>query len=74
MKDEKNILNWQCDDNLLQNEVYKKMSYAERWGQAVKLREMAWMIKKASVREKHPDWNEDQVQKEVSEIFLYASK
>lgn len=56
----------------IRTEIYRKMSPAEKWNEAFRLRELAWEIKAASIRITHPDWNEQQVHAEVRKIFLYA--
>jgi hypothetical protein len=53
--------------------IYQRMSYAERWRQAVALRETAWTMKKAAVKYAHPEWSDAQIEKAVRDIFLYAS-
>ena len=52
---------------------YAHLTPAQKWEQAVKLREMAWSLKKAAIKQSHPDWSNEQVLKAVREIFLYAS-
>ncbi len=46
---------------------------AQKWEQAVKLRELAWDLKWAFVKQKHPDWDDVQIKNAVREIFLHAS-
>lgn len=48
------------------------MTPAERLAQAFRLREMAWNMRAAWLRQNHPDWTEDEVQEHVARIFLYA--
>ncbi len=57
----------------IQQSIYKNMSYSQKWGEFLKLRKAAWDIKSAAVRAQHPDWQETQVQKKVTSIFLYAT-
>jgi hypothetical protein len=52
---------------------YKHLSPAQKWAQAVKLRETAWNLKIAIVQQNHPDWSREQVENAVREIFLYAT-
>jgi hypothetical protein len=64
-----------------QNQFHKKshssrytgFTPAQKWEEAVKLREMAWELKTAMVRSNHPDWSSEQVYSAVREIFLYAT-
>lgn len=59
---------------MYQKELYKPMLLpGKKWEQMVKLREMAWNLKAAYLRKLHPDWNEQQIQEKVREIFLYAT-
>ncbi|MBN2144928.1 MAG: hypothetical protein JW774_09920 [Candidatus Aureabacteria bacterium] len=70
----KNI-NCKCsaDADKIQNQIYQHMTYAEKWDEVLKLRETAWMMKSAAVREAHPDWSDAQVERAVRDIFLYAA-
>jgi len=52
---------------------YRHMTPAQKWREAVKLREMAWNLKYAAIRNSHPDWSEEKVKEAVKEVFLYAS-
>lgn len=54
-------------------EIYKKMSPADKWREFVKMRQFAWDLKSAAVKEQHPEWSDEQVEVKVREIFLYAS-
>lgn len=56
----------------VQQKIYAAMTPAQRWEQAVKLRQNAWALKAAGLRMQHPDWDEARVQAEVRRIFLYA--
>ena len=39
---------------------------------SMKLYQSAKALKAATIKEQHPDWNEEQIKKKVNEIFLYA--
>ena len=52
---------------------YRNMTPAQKWAEVVKLREMAWNLKCAAIRDSHPDWSEERVKRAVRDIFLYAS-
>ncbi|MBI5493690.1 MAG: hypothetical protein HY904_01610 [Deltaproteobacteria bacterium] len=53
-------------------EIYRRMTPYERLQQAFKLRQMAWNMRASWTRLQHPEWTEEQVQKHVAEVFLYA--
>ncbi len=55
-----------------QQEIYQKMSPAEKWEQVCKLRESAWIMKRAGVKALHPSWTSEEIEEEVRKIFLYA--
>lgn len=52
---------------------YTGFTPAQKWEEAVKLRELAWELKTAMVRSNHPDWSPEQVHDTVRKIFLYAT-
>jgi hypothetical protein len=72
MSEIKNSENSQAIDEI-QNEIYSRMSFAQKWETAQQLKEIAWTLKSAGVRSLHPEWNEREVQAEVRKIFLYAT-
>jgi hypothetical protein len=51
---------------------YRDFTPAQKWAEVVKLREMAWELKRAMIRQSHPDWSDKQVEDAVRKIFLYA--
>ena len=57
----------------IQGEIYLKMSFARKWEEVCRLRETAWKLKAAGIRNQHPNWNEREVEAEVRKIFLYAT-
>ncbi len=57
----------------IQNQIYSKMSFAQKWETLQQLRAMAWTVKAAGIRALHPKWNDKEVQDEVKKIFLYAT-
>jgi len=57
----------------LKQDILRKMSAQDKWNEALRLREMSWQIKLASVRLQHPDWDTSRVEAEVKKIFLYAT-
>ena len=52
--------------------IYKRMTYAEKYKQLLGLRALAWNLKKAALKADHSSWTEEQIEKKVREIFLYA--
>jgi len=58
--------------NQLQQEIYLKMTPAQKWQQVFKLRETAWLLKRAGIKAQHPDWSLEKIEAEVKKIFLYA--
>ena len=60
------------DADEIQSRIHAKMSATQKWEAVLSLRETAWRLKMASVRSKHPDWNESKVTNEVRKVFLYA--
>ncbi len=59
-------------DEKLRQEIYSQMTPSQKWDEAFRLREIAWIIKAASIRTQHPEWSEKDIQAEVRKIFLYA--
>jgi hypothetical protein len=51
----------------------RKYTPAQKWAEAVRLRQMAWNLKIVSVKHAHPEWSDEQVYNIVKEIFLYAT-
>ncbi|MCB0342294.1 MAG: hypothetical protein H6626_00630 [Pseudobdellovibrionaceae bacterium] len=65
-------------DHLTQAEEHRKaalskMSFAEKWQQALHLREVAWSMKRSFLQQRHPHWTEAELNAELRKIFLYAS-
>ena len=56
----------------VRNEIYSRMSPAQKWDEVVRLRELAWTIKKAGLKEEHPNWTEQKIIEKLKKIFLYA--
>lgn len=53
--------------------IYKMMSPAEKLRLAAEFNASARNLKKAALKKFHPDWTEEQVQKKLRDLFLYAS-
>jgi len=57
----------------IQQNIYAKMTPAQKWQEALRLREMAWLMKGAFLKEQNPTWSDEQIQTALRKIFLYAS-
>lgn len=57
----------------LSTSIYAKMSFLEKLEQVCKLREAAWAIKAAGIKAKRPELSDEEIQKQVKQVFLYAS-
>jgi hypothetical protein len=55
-----------------QIEIYRRMTPERRWRMAYRLYWTCRRHKAAFLQSQHPDWSEDQVQKEVRRIFTHA--
>lgn len=53
--------------------IYSKMTFLEKLEQVFKLREAAWAMKAAGIKARKPELSEEEVQKQVKQVFLYAS-
>jgi len=56
----------------VQIEIFRKMSAADKFALVGKLFEDAKQIKKAALRDRHPSWSEEQLDKAVINIFIYG--
>jgi hypothetical protein len=50
----------------------QRLSGAQKLASAFAMYRAARRLKRAAVRELHPDWTDERVEKEVREIFLHA--
>lgn len=55
-----------------ETEILKKMNPAQKLDAAQRLYDTARKLKAAGLKMLHPDWSEDEIQRAVREIFLYA--
>ncbi|MGD8649925.1 MAG: hypothetical protein PVJ77_25545 [Desulfobacterales bacterium] len=55
-----------------QKKIYQLMTAAQKLDISLKLYYSAKALKAAAIKEQHPDWNEEKINKKVNEIFLYA--
>ncbi|MBP7275987.1 MAG: hypothetical protein KBA51_07270 [Kiritimatiellae bacterium] len=53
--------------------IYRRMTPEQKWNQIWALYAAAREFKTAGVRMLHPDWTDEQVQREVRSVFLHAS-
>ncbi len=56
----------------VQRDIYRRMTPAEKWRRLVELDQTARAIKRAGVRMLHPDWTDEEVEREVVRLFLHA--
>jgi hypothetical protein len=56
-----------------QKRIYQSMTPEQRLKIALDLYDSARELKAGSLKARHPDWTEEQIQKTVREIFLYAA-
>lgn len=60
------------DAEKIQIEIYKRMTPQRKLEVAEELYRSARRLKAAWLRKIHPDWTEQQIKKELRDIFLYA--
>ena len=53
-------------------QIIRAMTFQQKFDALANLYWMARDLKAAGLRLEHPDWTEEQVQKKVREIFMYA--
>jgi len=53
----------------IQREIIRKMTPAQKFAIAQGLYDTAWEIKRAALRQQHPEWTEEQVLARVRRIF-----
>ena len=53
----------------IQSEIIRKMTPAQKFAIAGELYKTAWEVKRAALRQQHPDWSEEQVLTRVRRIF-----
>ena len=56
----------------IQKEIFRKMTSGQRLKLSMRLYWSARRLKAGWLRHQHPDWTEEQVQEEVTEIFKNA--
>lgn len=57
----------------LQSSIYSGMSYSKKWEVFLQLRETAWRIKAAGLSLQHPEWNQQEIEDAVRNVFLNAT-
>jgi len=55
-----------------QIKIYRSLSPTEKLNIAESIYRSIWKLKAAATQNKHPQWNEEKVNIEVSKIFLHA--
>jgi len=56
----------------VQRKIFQKMTPDQKLNAALKLYHSARQLKRASLKSDHPDWNDEQIDAKLREIFLYA--
>jgi hypothetical protein len=54
----------------IQREIIRKMTPAQKFAIAQGLYDTAWEIKRAALRQQHPEWTDRQVLARVRRIFM----
>jgi hypothetical protein len=54
-------------------DTLRRLGGAQKWRTAAALYWGARKLKAAGLREQNPDWTDEQVERRVKEIFLYAA-
>ena len=57
----------------IQIKIFKKMSAERKWELSMQLNYSTRVLKVASIKKDHPEWDEKKVNEEVRKIFLNAS-
>lgn len=52
--------------------IFRKMTAKEKLDLSFSLYRTAWKLKRAAIKQAHPEWTDEQVENKVKEIFLYA--
>jgi hypothetical protein len=60
------------EDNSEQIRILQRLSPADKLKVAERLYWSARELKAAGLREQHPEWPKEQIERKVREIFLYA--
>lgn len=56
----------------IQREIYRRMTPAQKWQRLVDLDQTARALRRAGIRLLHPDWTDEQVEREVVRSILHA--
>jgi hypothetical protein len=56
----------------IQKEIFRKMTGGQKLHLSMRLYWSARRLKAAWLHQQHPDWTEEHVQKEVTEVFKHA--
>lgn len=54
--------------------IYRRMTPAQRWAQAVRLWKQARVLAEAGVRHRHPAASDAEVQRRVARLFLHGNE
>jgi len=66
--------NYAADEPMhpLQVRAYRKMSVAEKLDRMAELHECGRALRAAGIRMRHPEWSEEQINREVRAAVLYG--
>ncbi len=59
-------------DSKIEKNRFKNFSAEKKLELSIQLRNSAFELKRAALKEFHPAWSEEKVNEEVKKIFLYA--
>jgi hypothetical protein len=57
----------------IQRDIYRRMTPAQRWEQALNLRRTAWELTKAGIRSREPELTEEELEARTRDVFLHAA-
>lgn len=64
----------EMDASEIQPAIYRRMTPAQRWDQAVRLWKQARALAEAGVRHRHPAASNSEVQRRVARLFLHGNE
>lgn len=53
--------------------IYGRMTPAQKWAEFRRLSSLARNLKRAGLRAQHPEWSEEEVERTLRNIFLFAT-
>ena len=67
------MLGWR-EMEAAQREILAKMTPTQKLRAAAQLRQSAWELKAAWLRQKHPDWSEEMIEEALRKAFANAGR